>query len=199
MLQYIGVIFLLGFVAYLLFNNRNMKTYSHYMKRMRNLEESIKDFGATETYSNQNMAIAINDEEEMFYISTMKDGTPVPYIYEYKDIIGSEIMEDGVIVEATWRSGHLGAGISSEIPTGVIPPKSSVISNLFTPEGTKISRIDLKISFDDVQNPYVLANFIYWGVIKDSDDYHKASEIALHWHGIIDNIINGESTQQNRS
>ena len=156
-------------ITYWLLNNRNMKTYTQYMKRKQRLEESIKDFVATQTFSNQNVAMAINQNEEKFCISTMKNGAPVPLFYEFKDIIGSEIIEERV--PGTKPSG---SGQSNRNTTTNIQRASE-----------KIMKVDLKINFNDSENPFVLANFLFWEVSKNSKEYKNALEDATYWHNII--------------
>lgn len=153
-----------------------MKTYNQYMKRKGKLEESIKDFNATQKYANQNMAIAINQEEEKVCVSTMKNGTPNPLVYTFNNIIGSEILEDGVAVAATSSSSDSG----SDIAGGIVLDK-------------KVKSIDLKILIDDLCDSFVLANFLFWEVSKDSKEYQKLRKDALYWHGLIDSIIKGRA------
>jgi len=170
-------------IVYMFINNKNMKTYRSYMKRKTQLEESINNFNATQSYANQNVVIAINDQEEKICISTMKNGLPVPLEYKFDQIIASEVQENGVTLAAVSRPGQFGGEISGVQTTsdGAETPKL----------GNEAERIDLKISFNDSQNPYVLANFLYWRISRKSEDYKKALEEAYKWHGIMENIIKG--------
>lgn len=179
-----------GFVAYMLFNNKNMKIYNHYMKRKRKLEESINFFSGTQTYANQNMAIAINQEEKKLCISTMKNNTAVPLVYKFNDIISCEIIEYGVTEKTTSRNSQVsGQGVANVLADSVGKVVGSLSGKAVE---DNINRIDLKISFNDSQNPFVLANFLFWEVSKESEEYQKASEDVSHWYGIIDNIIKRE-------
>lgn len=173
-----------GLIIYWLLNNKNMKTYNMFMKRKKKFEESIKDFEATQKYVYQNMAIAINQDEEELCISTMKNGTPNSLVYNFKDTIGSEVMEDGIAVTANSRNSNLHGEIHDGIQTEDVVP------------GKKVTRIDLKILIDDLCNPSVLANFMFWEINKNSEEYKKLSEDAFRWHGIIDNIVQGKSNEQ---
>ena len=151
-----------GLLSYWLLNKFNMKDKTKIIKRKQMFQESIKDFRATQTFVNQNMAIAINQEEEELFICSMKDGTPVPLVYKFNDIIGSEIIEHAVTDTTASGSSHS--------------------------DTENVERIDLKISIDDSQNPFVLANFLFWEASKESGDYQKALRDASRWHGIIDSI-----------
>ncbi len=172
-----------GFVAYLLLNNRNMKTYRHFMKRMKKLDKSIDFFNATQKFSNQNMAIAINEEEKKLCVSTMKNGNPVSLVHTFNDIISCEIIENEVD-ETT-------ASIREKRVANVLADTVGKVTGEKEEEG-KINRIDLKISFKDPQNPFVLANFLYWEVSKHSDEYKTASKSANCWYGIINESIKKE-------
>ncbi len=176
-----------GFVAYMLFNNKNMKIYNHYMNRKKKLEESVNFFSATQTYANQNMVIGINQEEKKICISTMKNGTPVPLVYKFNDIISCEIIEYKVNDTTTSINNQVR---SQTVGNVLADSVDKVIGNLSGKAAAdRINRIDLKISFNDSQTPFVLANFLFWEVSKDSEEYKTASEDVSRWYGIIDNII----------
>lgn len=177
-----------AFVAYMLFNNRNMKIYSHYMRRKKELEESIAYFTPTEIYSNQNMVIAINQEEKKICVSTMKQGVPIPLEYKFNDIISCEINEYAVDGTANSKNNQVSGQKVGSVLADSVGEVIGGISGKAAEE--KVNRIDLKISFNDSQNPYVLLNYLFWEVSKDSEEYQKASEDINHWYGIIDNIIN---------
>lgn len=148
-----------GLVAFWLFNNKKMKTYNHYMKRKKMLEEAIKDFTSTEKYVNQNMAIAVNTHDKKLCISVMKEGTPVTFICNSDNIKGCEILENG------------------------LPISTTVI------ETNKINRIDLKISLENSENPHILANFLFWDSTRDSEEYKVLYKDTMHWHEIINSFI----------
>lgn len=181
MLKIIGAIVIVVLVIYWLTNNKNMKTYNQYMKRKKQLEESIQGFNPTQSYANQNVVMAINENEAKFCICTMKNGVPVPLEFTFDQITASEVQEDGVTLAAVARTGLGGTGAVQTASDGVEMPKS----------GKEAERIDLKISFNDSQNPYVLANFLFWRISRKSNDYKKALEEAYKWHGIMENIIKG--------
>ncbi len=182
MLKFVIVsIIVIGLIYYWLFNNKKMKTYNHYMKRKKIFDDFIKDFRSTEKYVNQNMALAINYDDKKLCICVMKNGTPASFIYQFDDIIGCDILEDGVEIKTDIPEYELNA----ENPSS---EKESAIRDLFVIH-QKINRIDLKILFNDYQNTSVLANFLFWETSKDSEDYRVLLKDALKWHGIINNII----------
>jgi len=182
MLKFLVVsVIVIGLVYYWLFNNKKMKTYNRYMKRKKIFDEYIKDFPAAEKYVNQNMALAINYEEKKLCVCVMKNGAPVSFIYQFDDITGCEILEDGAEI----KTDISGDGLNTD---NVPEDKKSAISDLLVIH-QKIKRIDLKILFNDNQNTSVLANFLFWEASKDSDDYKILFRDALKWHGIINNII----------
>lgn len=152
-----------SWLCYFFSNKENMKTRNSVMNRKKMLEESIKIIKAKQKYINQNTALAVSHEEEKFCICTIKDGAAVPLIYNFADITGCEIVEDGVVVTAPTRNKEL--------------------------EEEVVDRIDLRISVNDSENPYVLANFLFWDVSKDSAIYHKTFNDAIRWRGIIENIV----------
>lgn len=176
-------------VYYWIFNNKKIKVYNRYVKRRKMFEESIKDFQATEKYINQNMALAVNPEDEKICVSVMKSGVPVSSVYHYKDISGCEILEDGVVVKSNTSGVDPDAGKADFSRTGDTPEVKDSLKSDQSLTGHKISRIDLKILVNDSRNPSVLANFLFWEVSKESDEYEKLSEDTLLWYEKIDNII----------
>ncbi|MGR6836701.1 hypothetical protein [Syntrophomonas erecta] len=183
MLKIVAAVAACGFVVFMLFNNRNMKTYNHFMKRKKSLEESIKSFTATQQYANQNMAIAVNQDEKKLCVSTMKNGSPVPVVYHYNDVIACEVIEYKVTDTNNQVHGQKVINILGDSVGKVIDGHSG------KEEEERINRIDLKISFNDPQNTFVLANFLLWEVSKDSEEYKLASKDISHWYGIINNIV----------
>lgn len=173
-------------IGFMLFNNKNMRTYNQYTKRMKKLQESISDFTATQKYSNQNMAIAINKDEKKLAVSIMKRGNPVPLTYTFKDIIDCEVIEYKVVEDDNSINKQKAKQNMANVLGDTV---GQVLGELVGDEEERINRIDLKISFNDSQNPSVLLNFLFWEVKKDSDEYIKASADASKWHGIINNII----------
>lgn len=172
------------FVGFMLFNNRNMKTYNHCMKRMKRLKKSIEGISATQEYVNQNMAIAINHDEKKLCVSTMKNGAPYPLTYTFNDIIGCEIVEHKVPDYNSTLIGRKNAG--RVLSNSVDLVMANLAGNV---EQDRVNRIDLKVSFKDSENPYVLLNFLFWEVSKDSEEYKKAYEAVDYWHKTINNII----------
>lgn len=192
MLKILAVSVLVLIVVYFwIFNNKKIRVYNRYMKRRKMFEDSIRDFQATEKYINQNMALALNSEDEKICVSVMKDGVPESSVYQYKDVAGCEILEDGVAVKPNLYESEPGADNSQENrPDGVTDLKESLKSDQAL-TGRKVSRIDLKILFKNSNNPSVLANFLFWEVSKGSVEYKKLYADALRWFEKIDNIMKG--------
>lgn len=152
------IVIVLGY--YLLFNNKKMRTYNHYMKRKKILEDAIKEFVSSEKYVNQNMALAINRDDKKLCICIMKNGMPLTSVTPFDKITGCEILEDGT-------------------PVNTVNPEA----------GGKLSRIDLKIMINNDESQSVLANFLFWEVTRDSEEYKLLSHDANYWYEIISKII----------
>ncbi len=153
-------VIVIGLITYMLLNNKKMKTYKNYMNRKKRFDDAIKNFISTEKYINQNMAIAINNDDKKFCICVMKNGAPASFIYRFDEITGCEILEDG-----------------------------SPVSTVKPIESGKINRIDLKIFFKDSENPFIFANFLFWDVMRDSEEYKTLFNDTMHWYEIITNSI----------
>lgn len=182
----LATIIAVAVIGFMLFNNRNMKTYNHCMKRMKKLKQSIEGINATQEYVNQNMAIAINHDEKKLCVSTMKNGSPYPLMYTFNDIIGCEIVEYKAPDHNSTLIGRQNAG--RVLSNSVDLVLDNLVGNV---EEDRINRIDLKISFKDSENPFVLLNFLFWEVSKDSEEYKKTFETVRYWHKTINNAIKG--------
>jgi hypothetical protein len=187
---YVFLAFLLAaaFIGYMLFNNKNMRSYNHYMKRKKKLEESISSIDASQLYSNQNVALGINGKDKKLAISTMKNGIPVPIVFGYEDIVACEIVEYGA-------DKSVAAAKGKRVTAGLGDSVGQVFGQK---EAERISRIDLKISLANSEPSYVLANFLFWEVSKDSEEYEVASEAVAKWHGIIEKIISKQKANLDR-
>lgn len=164
------------------------------MKRKGQLEESIQDFNAEERYANQNMVLALNRREEKLCISVIKQGQPVPLIVDFKDISGSEVLEDGVAVPPAPlnRTADESSAQPDQAPAG----KGKLAVKDLVAESKRIKRIDLKIMFNDSQNPSVLANFLFWEVAKVSKEYQQAIRDASYWHKLITESIQAKDQEE---
>jgi hypothetical protein len=181
MLKFIAIsVVVLAIISYWLLNNKKMKTYRHYMKRRKWLEESIKDFRADDKYINQNMAVAVNYNEKKLCISVMKQGVPATFTYNFSNIKDCEILED----EKAVKQDKIDSELNSTKTAGNSPEALKKL--ISTTE--KVQRIDLKIKTDDKKNPEIIANFLFSEINKGSEDYRILFQDTLKWYKIINNI-----------
>ena len=148
-----------------------------------NLFESIKS-QVKESYNNKknelqdkmtfnkrkflNTTISINDGDKRFFINNGK-------IYNFSDILECELIEDNNSVIKTGTGSLIGrtivgsafGGIGAIIGGSSASKKSSNIC----------SKLDLKISINNLDNPYLFINFIDKPLKKKSKEYvHVYSE-----------------------
>ncbi|MED4908867.1 SHOCT domain-containing protein [Brevibacillus centrosporus] len=109
----------------------------------------------------------------------------------YKDLLQSEIIEDGVQVTSTSRASQIGGALIGAVVAGGI---GAIIGGLSGKQETtkKVKKIDLKLTINDTKNPIFTINFFDIGdvtVTKDNPNYREAIEKANHWHNLMSVLI----------
>jgi hypothetical protein len=109
-------------------------------------------------------------------------------IFDYKDIISSEIFEDGETITKTSRKSQLGGVIVGGLALGGV---GAIIGGLSGKKTSinKVKRIDLRVIVNDTGNPIYDINFLNEECEKNSIKYKKAMDKARHWHALFTVII----------
>ena len=109
-------------------------------------------------------------------------------IYNYKDILQSELDIDGVTILKQSTTGTVGRAVLG----GLIGGGAGAVVGALTgskKQKQKVKRIDLKLSINDSKNPFYKINFLDIETKKDSIIYTSAHEKAERWQGIIATLI----------
>lgn len=157
---------------------------------------------------NENFYIGINEEKRIIKLGVNKSkmfrtrdnykNYSIKYrVFDYKDIISVEIIEDSVTVSKTNRTSQLvGAGIGGAIAGGA----GAIVGGLSgkTTGSTEITNITLRVITTDEQNTVFDLPFLEKKspIKKSSNEYSKAIQDVHKWNSIIKNIINHQEKER---
>ena len=108
--------------------------------------------------------------------------------YNFKDILSSEILENGSSILKTNRSSQIGGAVLGSILAG---PFGMLIGGLSGSKRTDsiITKIDLRIIINDLSNPSYFIPFLTSKAKKGSWIYNSAIESARKWHNLFEVAI----------
>lgn len=117
-----------------------------------------------------------------------KTGFDISFI-NYKDILESHIIEDGVSVNKTSRTSQIGGALLGGVLAGGVGAIIGGLSGSTTTQ-KEVKNISLQIIVNDTDNPIKDVNF-YNGpkVNKDTAEYKKPFERVQHWQKLISVLI----------
>lgn len=151
---------------------------------------SLIDFNATQKFmgNNGNSGIAIDESRMKICLIKFQYGELLMDVCSYRDLVSSEIFEDGNTVTSTSRSSQLGGALIGGIALGGV---GAIIGGLSgkTVSTQKPKRIDLRITVDRTDAPVHDLNFMDIETSKDGIIYTMSMQQARHWHGLISVLI----------
>jgi hypothetical protein len=109
-------------------------------------------------------------------------------VISYKDLLASEIYEDGLSVTKTSRTSQVGSALVGGLLFGGV---GAVIGGLSgkTSTSDKIKRIDLRLTVNSTQSPIHDVNFLNTEGERGGLIYNEAIQKARHWHGLVEVLI----------
>ena len=146
-------------------------TTSEKKKDMLSEIDKVDDFTVSQQIMGNNgeSGLAIDEARHKFCLIKQEYGTISTKIYTYKDLLETEILEDGSSITKTSRGSQLGGILIGGLALGGV---GAIIGGLSGKKNQidKVSSIDLKIIVNDTETPMFLINFL-----KSSDGYKKDS------------------------
>ena len=151
----------------------------------------LKDFKITNKIIgvDNNSALAFDETQKKIYIIYKAIGSQFQKkIYNFIDILSSEILEDGYQILKTSRTSQLGGALLGGIVSGGV---GAIIGGLSgkQKEINKVKKIDLQIVFNDLHSPAYILNFLNIEVSKSSNAYNIAITNAKLWYNLISVMI----------
>lgn len=108
--------------------------------------------------------------------------------FSYKDIISSEISQDGSTITKVSRSSQAGSALVGAVLLGGV---GAVIGGLSAKKTSteKISHVSLRIIINYINNPLHEVTFLNSESDKNGHSYQSAMKEARFWNGLIDVLI----------
>ncbi|WP_377887475.1 SHOCT domain-containing protein [Alkalihalobacillus sp. R86527] len=172
---------------------------NHRQHNLWEVQSKLKDYSFSQKHISSNMDSSIMIDEEAKKLCIIQDQLSKERVYDYKDILASEIIEDGVTVNKTSRSSQIGGAILGGIVAGGTGAIIGGLSGESTTE-EEVNRIDLKVIVNDTKQPVKFISFLLdesddpmtnkpFGIKKSDSRYKDAFKEVTHWHSLISVLI----------
>lgn len=143
------------------------------------------------------VGLAIDEDRQKLCLFEQELSREVKHrIISYRDLLSSEIFEDGTTITKTNRTSQLGGALIGGIALGGV---GAIIGGLSgkTESLSHVKRIDLRLVIDDTRQPLHDINLMNVNVTKTDGRYKEAMSKARHWHGLIEVLIRRADMEDN--
>lgn len=153
---------------------------------------NLDDFEASKGMISNDLknGIAIDLKRNKLCILKNQEGNVYTNIYSYKDLLETEVLEDGIEVTKTARGSQLGGVLIGGLLLGGVGAVIGGLSGKKT-NINKIYSIDLKIIVNDTASPMIIFNFFksQEGKEKSSLEYKTNIQEAKEWNSLLSVLI----------
>ena len=162
-------------------------------KKKKSMEEKLyqlKNFSPTQKVMGEDgkSGLAIDEKLKKICLIKQKHGVIHIITISYKDLLSSEIYEDGVTITKTARTSQLGGALIGGIALGGVGAILGGLSGKKT-STDKVNRIDLRITVNKTDAPVHDVNFMNVEGKRGGLIYNNVIQQARHWHGLIKVLI----------
>jgi hypothetical protein len=151
---------------------------------------SLNNFSATQQImgNDGNSGIAVDEGRKKVCLIKQIIGNIELDVIPYRDILSSEVFEDGETTTKTARGSQLGGALIGGL---ALSGAGAIIGGLSgkTTSSEKVYKIDLRITVNRTSNPIHDINFMNVEGKKQGIIYTVAMEKARHWHGLLAVLI----------
>ena len=157
---------------------------------------SLNDFSVSQKVMGEdgNSGIAVDEiSEKVCLIAQGTRGIELD-VLSYRDILSSEIYEDGETITKTARGSQLAGALIGGLALGGVGAIIGGLSGKTTSSG-KVNKIDLRITVNSTENPIHDINFMNVEGKKNGLIYNAAMEQVRHWHGVMEVLIKRADTE----
>jgi hypothetical protein len=165
----------------------------HTSNKKKGMEEklaSLDDFTPSQKImgNDGNSGIAVDEGRKKVCLIKQNMGTIGLDVLTYRDILSSEVFEDGVTITKTARGSQIGGALIGGLALGGVGAIIGGLSGKRT-SSDKVTRIDLRITVNRTSNPIHDINFMNVEHKKNGIIYNAAIGQARHWHGLLAVLI----------
>ena len=150
----------------------------------------LSDFEASQKVVGEDgeTGIALDEQRKKVCLIKHNAGNIDLSVISYRDLLASEICEDGTSVTKASRVSQVGTALVGGLLFGGV---GAVVGGLTGKKSTsdKIKRIDLRLTVNRTQAPIHDVNFMNEEGKKGGLIYNNAVQKARHWHGLIEVLI----------
>jgi len=141
---------------------------------------------------NAKTGIAVDEKNKKIMLVDKNINGFITRIISYRDVLSSEIIEDGVSIIKTERASQLGGALVGGILFGGLGAVVGGLSGAKTSGTDKVRKIELHIIVNDTQKPLHVISFLEKEVRKTGFakyEYDQASDSVRHWHSLLNVLI----------
>lgn len=176
-------------VVFLYWKNSDDR-YARKMENRRKIDNEISqipNFNIAQSYSSYDEESKILIDENDMKICFYKLGE-TPRIYDYRDILKSEITHDGHSVLSTNRGSQLGGALLGGILAGGV---GAIIGGLSGSQSSDeyIKTIEVLIVVNDIKNPIYKIEFLSLDVPLPKENIKEYIDKATYCHNLISVLI----------
>lgn len=152
--------------------------------------DHLEDFTATQKVMGEdgNTGLAIDEKRKKICLIDHTQQNITTRVFLYRDLLSSEIFEDGAIITRTVRTSQLGGALIGGLALGGV---GAIIGGLSgrTQTSGKVNKLDLRLTVNDTEKPLHDINFLNIPIKKSDILYEHAIQQARHWHGLLEVLI----------
>lgn len=163
---------------------------SNKKKGMEERLSALEDFSPSQKIMGEdgNSGIAVDEGRKKICLIKNTFGNILLDVVTYRDILSSEVFEDGVTITKTSRGSQLGGALIGGLALGGVGAIIGGLSGKKT-SSDKVNRIDLRITVSRTNSPVHDINFMNVEGKKNGLIYNAAMQQARHWHGLLEVLI----------
>jgi hypothetical protein len=199
---FLGIILLVGIFGGMIFlikivDKNELEVQNDKIKKLNDLQSQINDLNISQKFQSHDFQSSILLDEEQKKVCFIFANDDSIEIYDYKDILESEILEDGTTITSTSRSSQLGGAIIGGVLAGGVGAVVGGLSGKKSSE-QEITKIDLKVIVNNTKSPNKIINFLTVDpdingkpdpIRRDSPQYKNALSSISHWHSLLSILI----------
>lgn len=193
----ISTIIISAIVAGVAIGIGNIVVTSQKKDKIKEKLDQLSDFDASQQIVGEDgeSGIALDEQRKKVCLIKHNSGNIDLAVISYKDLLASEICEDGTSVTKTSRVSQAGSALLGGLLLGGV---GAVVGGLTGKKTTtdKIKRISLRLTVNSTQAPIHDVNFMTVEGKRGGLIYNNAIQKASHWHGLIEVLIKRADSEE---